>query len=509
MMPLQRSVFALLCCTLFLFSCLDTSSENGFGLNDGTYDVAIPIINSKITVGKLADAAKNNTTIKIEPDGKTSVLYNGEVIRRSTAAIFPPFPGLTPYEITDTLTAIKLQFNNTYLLKKSTFKDTRINFYFETAVTKDIEVTMRIPSLSKNGITFEKRFSIKYNGSSPLTFRSEDISIDGWTLESESNSIVFHYEAKLPDGQKIRFDKAQMFFDLIKFSYIDGYLGYHIFAVDGSAIDVGLFNQWKSGTFDFENPKITISVDNAFGLPVRSRVNRMDLTTITGRTLSLQSPFINTGIDFAYPSFQELGQIKTTKFDFNKSNSNIREIFNEKTKTIAYDISALVNPDRDTTIRGYITDGSFFVVNVAVEVPLHGSVNELVVSDTLDIDLSGIDNIESAELKALITNDFPAEMRVQGFFLDEQNTVSANLFAGEGMYIPGASVGPDGRTLPAKQQTYTIPVDAPSFNKMKESKRILLVGFLNTLGSERKESLWIYNDYGIDIKLGARVKYRK
>jgi hypothetical protein len=136
-------------------------------------------------------------------------------------------------------------------------------------------------------------------------------------------------------------------------------------------------------------------------------------------------------------------------------------------------------------------------------------VNELVVSDTLDIDLGGIDNIESAEIKALITNDFPVEMRVQGFFLRDDNTVSKNLFEGEGIYIPGALLGPDGRTIPAKQQNYTINVDGPSFTTMKESKRIVLVGFLNTLGSERKESIWIYNDYGIDIKLGARVKYRK
>lgn len=509
MKPFRQYLTVLFGCTLALVSCVDTSGENGFGLSDEIYDVAIPIINSKLTVARLADAAGKNTSIKIDPDGKTSVLYKGEVIRRSTAAIFPPFPGLAPYEITDTLTSIALQFNNTYLLKKSTFKDTRINFYFESSVMEDIEVIMRIPSLTKNGATFERKFLVKYNGSSPIAFRSEDISIDGWTLQSQTNSIVFHYEAKLPDGRKIRFDKAQMFFDLIKFSYIDGYLGYHVFAVDGSIIDVGLFNQWKSGTFDFENPKITISVDNAFGLPVRSRVNRMDLTTVTGKTLSLQSPFVNTGIDFAYPTFQEIGQIKTTNFDFNKNNSNLREIFNEKTKTIAYDISALVNPDRDTTIRGYITDGSFFVVNVAVEVPLHGSVNELVVSDTLDIDLSGISNVESAEIKALITNDFPAEMLVQGYFLDDNNAVSANLFEGDGIYIPGASLGPDGRTLPGRQQAYTISVAGPSFNTMKESKRMVLVGFLNTLGSERKESIWIYNDYGIDIKLGARVKYRK
>lgn len=167
---------------------------------------------------------------------------------------------------------------------------------------------------------------MKYNNSVPVKLQSDQISIDGWTLQSETNSMTFHYEATLPNGQKIKLDNAQMNFDIIKFSYLDGYLGYHVFAVDGNIIDVGLFNKWLSGSFDFEDPKITISVDNAFGLPVRSRVNKMELTSITGNTVNLESDFITSGIDFAFPTFSEIGAIKTTEFDFNKSNSNVRDV---------------------------------------------------------------------------------------------------------------------------------------------------------------------------------------
>ncbi|MEP7263607.1 MAG: hypothetical protein ABI772_03875, partial [Bacteroidota bacterium] len=80
-------------------------------------------------------------------------------------------------------------------------------------------------------------FTLKYNNSVPLKLQTEQISIDGWTLQSETNSLTFHYDAILPDGQKIKLDNAQMNFDVIKFSYLEGYLGYHVIAESGSIID--------------------------------------------------------------------------------------------------------------------------------------------------------------------------------------------------------------------------------------------------------------------------------
>ncbi len=494
---------------LLHFSCIDIEKETDVGLSDQEYEVAVPLVNTKITVSKIAEASKGNTGIKLDADGKATVIYNGEVIRRSAASIFPPFPGVIPYLILDTTSNIKLQFNNTYLIKNAVFEDTKINFYFENALPSDVKIKMRILELTKNGKVFESDFVMKYNNTLPVKLQTEQISLDGWTLKSETNSLTFDYDAVLPDGTKIKLDKALMNFDIIKFSYIDGYLGYHVFAVDGSIIDVGLFNKWLSGSFDFEDPKITISVDNAFGLPVRSRVNKMDLTSVTGKTVSLESQFINTGIDFAYPSFSELGVVKTTKFDFNKNNSNIRQIFNEKTKTIAYDISALVNPERDTTIRGYITDNSYFLVNVAVEVPLNGSVNQLVVTDTIKIELGDYNEVRSAEFKAITSNDFPADIRVQAYFLDESGAKLEQLFVGDGYELPAATLQANGKTLPGVEKTQLIDFTEAQFERIKASKKLAIVGYINTRDSNQKKSLWIYDNYGIGLKLGAKIKYRK
>ncbi|MBC7884616.1 MAG: hypothetical protein H7X99_04035 [Saprospiraceae bacterium] len=497
---------------IFTFSfigCYDLDQETDFGLGEQEYELAVPLINSKITIGKISEESKGNTSIRFDAEGKATVLYNGEVIRRSTAAIFPPLPGILPIPIIDSISKVEIFEKEKYLVKKAIFNGTKIKFVFENALPQNVNINMRIPELSKDGKIFERDFVLIYNGSSPSRLTTEEISVDGWTLESQDNALTYHYKARLVDGSPVKLDLAQMTFDVIKFSYIDGYLGYHVFAVDGNIIDVGLFDKWKSGSFDFADPKITLSVDNGFGLPVRSQVNKMELTSITGKTVNLESEFINTGINFAYPSFSEIGLIKTTHFVFDKSNSNIREIFNEKTKNIAYDINALVNPDRDTTIKGFIAGDSYFVVRVAVEVPFLGSVNNVVICDTLDIELDDAKDILSAEFKAITSNDFPADMKVQAYFLDDTGTNIDQLFSGDGILLPAATLQTNGKTLPGTEKIDFIDFDKTRFELIRKSKKLVLVATINTTGSDQKKELWVYDHYGIGLKLGAIIKYKK
>lgn len=494
---------------LFYFSCVDIDQETDFGLSDQEYDVALPLVNSKITIGRIAEESTSNTGIKIDPDGKISVLYFGEVLRKNSAAIFPPFPGIIPYPIADTLSNVNLLPGEKYFVKKATFKDTKIWFAGENNLAQDINVTMRILELAKDGKRFEKKFTIKHDNTTPVKFQTEEIPIDGWTITTGSNSMTFQYDAYTADGTRVKLDQVFMYFDLIKFSYAEGYLGYHEFPIDGDIIDVSLFDKWLSGSFDFENPKITLSVDNAFGIPVRSKVNKMELTSITGKTVSLQSPFVTSGIDFEYPGFNEIGKIKTTYFDFNRDNSNIREIFNEKTKTISYNISALVNPARDTSIQGFITGDSYFVVNVAAEIPLHGSVNQLVVTDTLDIDFGSLDQVSSAEFKAITSNDFPADIRVQAYFIDNQGNRVEQLFDNEGIVLNAATLKSNGKTNPGVEKIDFIKFDKTRITNVLNSKKMVVFGYINTTDSDQKRSLWIYDNYGIGLKLGAILKVKK
>lgn len=492
-----------------LTSCFDIDKEASVGLSDGTYELAVPLVNTKATVEGITDASDINSNIRIDPDGKVHVIYNGEVINGSSASIFPPFPGLEPLRMTDTVTNVEIFDPAKYQIQKAIFNDTKIYFRFENNQPQDVNIDLTIPELQRDGQGFSRSFKIDYNNSLPAKLISEQISVEGWSLVGKNNSLTFHYTATMEDGQKVRLDVAEMYFDVIRFDLITGYLGHHDFVLKGSVIDIGLFDKWKSGSFDFEDPKITISVDNAFGLPVRSRVNKMELTTITGNRVVLQSPFIDTGIDFAYPSLNEIGTVKTTYFNFDRNNSNIREVFNEKTKSIAYDISALVNADRDTTIKGFITGDSKFTIKVAVEVPLWGSVNDVVVADTLDLDLKDFDEVEAAEFKAITTNDFPADMVIQAYFLDDNKQVLDKLFDGEGYNLQAATLLPSGRTQPGAEKTSVINYDKDRFDKVKKASKLALYGRFNTTGAQNRNSLWVYSDYGIGLKMGAKIKYRK
>ncbi len=504
---LKKAMFPAI--VLLLIGCYDTDNLQEWDFNDQEYDLAIPIVNTKVSVFRLNELVEGKVAIKFEPDGKAIIAYNGEVLRKNSAAIFPPYPGVTPLPITDTIAQVEIMPIQKVNIHTAIFKETKINFTVENNLTEDLYVVMTIPELTKDGQTFVKNFTIPYKNTLPVTYQTEDISVDGWSLKTNRNIMTFHYQAVTSTGQKVKLDKAFMNFDLIKFYYLEGYLGHHDFPVDGNFINIGLFDFWKSGTFDFEDPKITLSVENAFGLPVHSKVNKLELTSITGNTVRLESPFVDAWIDFLYPGLDEVGKVKTTNFDFNKNNSNIRQIFNEKTKTITYDMSALVNPEKDTTKTGFITDQSYFIVRVAAEIPLYGSVNQLVVEDTIDIELPEVDYVTSAELKAIISNDFPAQIKTQVHFLDDNNHVIDILFDDEGLDITAAALNNNSQTTTSVEKTVFLNFDRDRYEKVRKASKIAIIGYLNTTNSDQKRSLWIYDSYSLGLKLGAKIKIKK
>lgn len=493
---------------ILLTGCLDTNNLEEWDWNDQEYDLAVPLVNTKVTLNKLSELVKGNTVIKFDADGTATVSYNGEVLRKNSAAIFPPYPGVNPLPIADTLSQVEIMPLTKANIRRAIFKDTKINFSLQSNVAEDVFIEMTIPELTKDGQIFRKNFTVKYNNTLPVAYQTEDISVDGWTIITNRNLMTFSYKAVTASGALVKLDKAFMNYDLIKFSYLEGYLGHHEFPIDGNFIDISLFDAWKSGTFDFENPKITLSVENAFGLPVHSKVNKLELTSISGKTVNLESPFVETGIDFLYPGLDEVGKVKTTYFDFDRTNSNIREIFNEKTKTVSYDMSALVNTSRDTTKIGFITDQSYFVVRVAAEIPLLGSVNQLVVSDTIEITLPEVDNVQQAELKAIFSNDFPAEIRAQAVFLDDSNHILDVLFDGIGIEIPPAPLGSNNKTTQSTEKVHFLKFDKQRYEKVRKATKMVVSGYINTTNSEQKSSLWIYDQYGLGLKLGARIKVK-
>lgn len=489
-------------CTLF-----DEAAD--LDLGDHTYQLAVPLVNTKATVGYLAENATGNITLRVDASGKTTLFFNGEVLRRSTANFFPPFPGLAGIPITDTIFSYLIPFKNNPEIKKASFKNTNLYFFLEHDKKEDITVRMVFKNLRKNGIPFEKVFSMKYQGAATTSFTSEKFNVDGWIMESENNSLDIYYEAFTKSGEKFVLNRAELYFDFIQFAYMEGYIGYHISPVSGSLIDINLFDKWLSGTFDFENPKVSIIVENSFGFPVRSKVNRMDLVTVSDKVIQLESEFISKGIDFRYPGINEIGQSKLTYFSFDKTNSNIREIFNEKTKRIEYDISAEINPEKDPSIQGFLDENSSYTVYVAAEIPLQGTVNEVVVTDTLSFDPSFLKGVKKAGLKINLENTFPMDLTADIYFLDENRNRIYSLFSNESLYLVSPGLDASGKVKKGNLVKRGVALDQQAVETLKQARFVTIVGKIDTVENPSGEPVWIYDENGLLLQIGALIDYEK
>jgi hypothetical protein len=490
----------------FLFNgCIDRSAYDNIDLA-GDQSFAVPLVDSKVSVSSIADKVDgNNTSVFVDTDGKLTVFYNGEVVRNNSTVLFPPIPGILDNVLPDTNSLLPLPFDPKYSIFEGVFGATNMFFRFKVIDADDYKVTVRIPDLvDKNGVSFVRdyEFTSDIDSFERFTYLTD---IEGWTLTPIDNNIRFIYEAYNSQGERVKFDYAAMKVDQLVFAYVEGYFSFQVFDVEGSNIGVGLFDNWVRGGMDFENPRMSITVENAFGFPVRSRVDFIKLTTLTGEEFELESIYIDEGIDFGYPKVNEVGVVKSSGFTFDRDNSNLRQLFNEKVVNVSYDIDALANPDDDTSIVNFVDSSSYFSVNVSIEVPMQGKANDFTLKQDSKIDLSELNDVKSATFKSITSNEFPTDIDLQMYFKNAQGEVLDSLFSSGPILIEAGELGSNLKTVSTSTKEAFETFDEIRFANILNATIIEThVSLDNTEASQ--DPLWIYDEYEIGLKLGATLQ---
>ena len=502
----------LLLSTLMIIAFLTTNCSkvdqiNSIDREEQEVEIALPLINTQFSVKDLInDETSNNVSLTVDAQDRVTVIYKGDVVRQDVTAIFPPVPFLfTP--LLDSIYDVPVPFASDQRVDRAIFGKTKMVFRFNSQFEEDVNVKVTIPQLTKDGDIFEQDFLIKYEGTSPVDFFSDSVSIFGWTLIDDDKKIRIEYDARTADGERQKFDNGVILFYNIEFDYIEGYFGSEVFDINGDFVAIGVLDTWRSGGLAFEDPKVKVFVENSFGFPVRSIFNTMQVVTTTGEMLDMESEVIDNNVDFAYPGLNEMGEIKITEFSFTKENSNIVDLFKEKVRRVTYDIDAGANPDMDETITGFVNEDSYFLVSVDVELPLNGSVNNLVLQDTIavDLEIDELDDANSAEFKTVIANNFPADITIQGYFYTEDGTLLDSLFQNR-LFMPGASVdATTGISNGGEEVANFENFSSAQLQNIKRTKKMLVNVKINT-GQVSQDPLWILNDYGIKFKVGAKVK---
>lgn len=471
--------------------------------------VAIPLINTQLTLDSVSERLNGLTSIVIAPNGQATIKYRSEVIRQDADDIFPVFPVIIDVPIVgpnsiwslESLASLTDAFADNEI-RKAIFQDNNVFFKLQHASDDDVIFTITIPEFTLGGEPFTRTYAVPPRLDETDVYNTVSVSLDDYLFLPVDNALSFIYTAVDSEGNTIDMTATAMKLDFLNFEYVEGYFGERIFDIQGDIIEVGLFDKWISGGLEFEDPKVSVRVENSFGFPVKTEFQKLQFKTINGTIYDIESGLIEEGVAFDYPGLDEVGEVKETSFDFNKSNSNIQQIFIDKVASVNYDIDALANPDADPTISGFLNKESYFRIDVSVDLPLNGIVNELVISDTLDFDLNEVEDVNSAEFKFVVRNDFPSTVNVQAVILNAQNNPIDVIFEGDGIILDAAMLGADGRTVNGETTIEYVNLPKDRINTIKEGKRIVLVASIDSKNVS-DDYLWFYSDYEIDFKLGA------
>ncbi len=506
---MNKLIFILLCFVL-VFCNSSCKKFDEVQVSDFDAEYAIPLVNTKTTIGELMNNLENQDYFTIDPDGLITLNFLGNIEGRTSTEIFEAISQLNGalIPIPDTLSAIPFEFPNGLQIDIAELKSGSITWGYEADYEEDITVVVTIPSATLNGQILRWEKSHVWTGTPWTIFETSGaVDLTGYTIAPVDGSFEINYYALRDNGAfRDTLKSFSLFFQEMEASYMEGYLGNSLYEFERDLIEIDFFENWAEGDIYFEEPQINVTVFNAFGFPVRSLTNIANIITVNSDTLALDSEFVaaGNGIYFNYPTLSEVGEVAETFFSFDKDNSNIQEILGAGPIAFDYDIDALANPDMDTTIRGFLTDTSFFRFQLEIVLPFYGKAKGFEVFDTVSIDFSEYNNFEYAEFKVIAENELALDIGMQFYFMKADGSIIDSLFENTSTLIEGAEVDGVGNAQEVNKKTTFVPLEGARFDRIKESDNIIVKASFSTINNG-ETSVKVLADQGVAIRMGMKV----
>ncbi|MEZ4957873.1 MAG: hypothetical protein R2825_30220 [Saprospiraceae bacterium] len=515
-MKLSSFYFFAVSVLLLAASCQTDELANS-SIVSGEAEFAIPLGKSTTTVEELLDGFDENTVVEIGADNIIHLIYTGDVLTQYAAEYLQDaalsIPKYIP--IVDSNHMV-LPFSSPEVLEvdKAIYKTGTVSVGVQsTDYVGPVKLQVSLPQVFKNGVPFVIETTFQSPLTGPIAGFGQElpntaVDMAGYELIPENGQIEVEYLAITDNGagDTILLDVVALISVDIYFSYFEGYLGNEVFNGGRDTIQIDFFENWTQGDVFFEDPVITINIVNSFGVPTRSVIDTFDILTADQQRIPLRSEYISTvnGIDFPYPLIE--GDSATLTFDFDKSNSNIDTVLSSRPIALDYKVDARMNPDTNATLRGFISEESFYKIQVEVDLPLHGRASGFGVTDEFNIDLSGYGDVLEAEFKVVAENETPLDIVGQAYFLDGTGAILDSLFdAGASTIVGAALVDLDGNVISPTTEISFATFDAARFDSVRVAEKIFIEAFFSTT-NEGQQSVKALAGQQAEIRMGLKLK---
>jgi hypothetical protein len=525
--------------SILIFSCVKRDDFDRFskikGIElDGTYGIAL--FNDKIAVedffGELSDLGQ----IIVNPDGYLSYiagafstsLIGNEYIQipnqNLNGTISFPNAAVNTFNAAPVGSSVQdsasetWSFNITSIeLDSLIYKAGALVINVNSSFTIPISISFKIEDLYRaNGAVYQETINVP-----ALSTRQANLNLTGcksdFTLKGTDHSklkvttTISASKSNITDNISI-FQNLSFTLDIQnqEFSKIFGYFGQQGMNFPTSTLALSLFNNTSStgsGNINIVDPRINLYFDNSFGMdiqintisPFLGRTEAGSTINITGFSLPLT---LNRPTVF--------GGISRTPRILKEPEVNLKTLADAPVKEIDFGASASINPGGVT--KNYALDTSRVVLITEIEIPFHGTLNDLQIeSSTSFTPPEQADIIDFVEIKLIVENTLPLGLHFQIYFTDDNDVAKDSLFktVDQQNLIPASSINTQGITTNAGVKTSILRMDQALLKKLKDAdvKNIRIKVRANS-SQGGSVPVKIFPEYGITLKAGMRTRIK-
>ncbi|MEZ4777510.1 MAG: hypothetical protein R3D00_30315 [Bacteroidia bacterium] len=494
-----RIIFTIFGLWVWLSSCSLIEGTDKIIGPEWSPEVALPLVNTHISVQDALDLSDTGDWLEISAAGDLTLIYDAGLatLTREDLQIIT-IPDI-PVVMTDSQMTIPFPIEQ---LRRVVLKTGTLVVDYQSGLTGEYEVNLRMDYFRKGGIAFSAFFPLPPSGIGTTTF-----DLAGYALDMENGAISFScYAHNKNDGLNYPLDQVNLLLKELDYSYVEGTIPANSFESEPDSIKNDIFEQIALKGFSLTDPSITFRFDNSFGVPIEITSLAWARGSDGITTIPLGHDGLAGGVNLGYPSLSEVGAYSTTDIILDRTNSNITDIISALPEVLTYQFGIITNPSGNAP-SGFITDSSSLSVGISARVPLEGKLEDLVMENTFEADLSDLDIVASGGFKLITENALPVEVLAQIYFLDSQGVVIDSLFEVATSLLPSPSVGINGAVVAPGSQTLSVIFSEERFAALSSTREVRIRAEISTAGGGQVPVKFQLSD-SIDLKLGviARIK---
>lgn len=512
-------------------SCLRQEDFNRDMFADAgiTYDVAIPLTHTKLTMANLIDLkgglfVPDDTSLlhiiySIDPVRENLI---GDVALEQASPFALSVSGIPYMGRKDTL--ITVPFTDTLR-----FNLNGVNARVKTLYFSSVQLVMRSQNGFLHPLDVEMRYeNIRDQNGQPFVFRHQalaesqedtivnlaDIRIELDEIdEIEEPFIVLSGTAKV-NVRRIEGDsniyKGSIYissnFREMDCLRVDGYFETTSYQIKATMPIVGLGLE-RMKNIDFDNARIIADLKvNGVSAPLRFIKSNVLIHNVEGAPVEI--PLFPENYNVAIPDITDNPLEKDSRESIEIGNMLI-----DRPELVTYVLDGMLNPDNDNTRLQALQKEGFLAVGLTCDVPLHFSADRYALCDTLEVSLDDLDEnteLRYFDVKSIVKNAFPLDVMFSLHFLDANQNRLFSLFHDD--LIAGGKIGP-APGLHVVDPTVVKFEDVLDLHEMELARQMHYVVVDAKISTTDQQKVKVYVDGEkegfVDAKVGVRIKIKQ